>query len=127
LNVAGPLTDAELRATNIPVVPFAKGLSVAQVNTTNTADTDIIAAPGAGKRLWVFGVMVKTDTGLGQAVTLKHGTITRQVITVTGALLWTPATMATALGEPLPVNTAFVARNAATAGTVVAWYQILDA
>lgn len=74
--IPGPLTDAQLRATAVPVTlpaavigpgsPTVDSYFCAKIDlAASTANQEVVAAPGAGKQLWIYGIGILLDTAAG--------------------------------------------------------------
>lgn len=73
--VTGPLTDAELAARLTTVLGLSAPTVVSFTSVkidllASTANQVLVAAPGASKQIWVYGLFVMADTAAG-TVTLQ--------------------------------------------------------
>lgn len=81
--VSGPLTDTQLRATAVPVTatlpaavigpgsPVIDSYTSVKIDlAASTANQVLVAAPGAGKQIWVYAIFMMADTAAG-TVTLQ--------------------------------------------------------
>lgn len=76
VTVDGPLTNAELRASAVAVAQARVALTTVTGTTATSGDNTLVAAPGAGNKIYIYKVQIQLEAATATTILIKSGSTT---------------------------------------------------